>query len=60
MPDIDTEFKEDEIDDLKWAANQLGMTIDEFTAHAANQLVKNTKEDMRKRIENPKSLKKLK
>ena len=60
MPDIPTDFKESEIDDIKWAANQLGMTAEEFTAHAANQLVKNSKEDMRKRIENPKSLKKLK
>lgn len=60
MPDIPTDFKESEIDDIKWAANQLGMTVEEFTAHAANQLVKNSKEDMRKRIENPKSLKKLK
>lgn len=60
MPDIPTDFKEDEIDDLKWAANQLGMTVDEFTSHAANQLVKNSKEDMRKRIENPKSIKVIK
>lgn len=57
MPDIPTSFKEDELEDLKWAANQLGMTTEEFTAHAANQLVKNTKEDMRKRIQNPKSIK---
>lgn len=60
MPDIPTDFKEDELDDLRWAANQLDMTVEEFTAHAANQLVKNSKEDMRKRIQNPKSLKKLK
>lgn len=60
MPDIPTHFKEDEIDDIKWAANQLGMTVDEFTAHAANQLVKKSKEDMRKRIENPKSIKIIK
>jgi len=60
MPDVLTEFKEKEIEDLEWAANQLGMTAEEFTTHAANQLVKNTKEDMRKRIQNPKSLKKLK
>lgn len=60
MPDIPTVFKEDEIDDLEWAANQLGMTVEQFTVHAANQMVKNTKEDMRKRIQNPKSLKKLK
>lgn len=60
MPDIPTDFKEDEIDDLQWAANQLGMTVEEFTAHAANQLVKKSKEDMRQRIQNPKSLKKLK
>lgn len=57
MPDIPTDFKEGELEDLQWAANQLGMTAEEFTAHATNQLVKNSKEDMRKRIENPKSLK---
>ena len=57
MPDIPASFKEDELEDLEWAANQLGMTVEEFTAHAANKLVKNTKEDMRKRIHNPKPLK---
>lgn len=60
MPDIPTEFKQSEIDDLQWAANQLDMTVEEFTAHAANQLVKKSKEDMRQRIQNPKSIKKLK
>ena len=60
MPDIPTSFKEDEIKDLEWAANQLGMTVEEFTAHAANQFVKNSKEDMRKRIENPKSIRVIK
>lgn len=60
MPDIPTSFKEDEIKDLEWAANQLGMTVEEFTAHATNQFVKNSKEDMRKRIENPKALKIIK
>lgn len=57
MPDIPTSFKEDELEDLEWAASQLGMTIEEFTAHAANQLVRNTKEDMRKRIHNSNSIK---
>lgn len=57
MPDIPASFKEDELEDLEWAANQLGMTIEEFTAHAANQLVRNTKEDMRKRIHNSNSIK---
>ena len=60
MPDIPTDFKESELDDIKWAANQLGMTKEQFTAHAANRLVKKSKEDMRQRIENPKSIKKLK
>ena len=39
MPDIPASFKEDELEDLEWAANQLGMTVEEFTAHAANRLV---------------------
>lgn len=60
MPDIPTDFKEEEIDDIKWAANQLGMTVEEFTAHAANQLIKNTREDARKRIQNPNALKIIK
>lgn len=60
MPDIPTSFRDDETEDLEWAANQLGMTVEEFTAHATNQFLKNSKEDMRKRIENPKALKIIK
>lgn len=60
MPDVPTDFKDDEIDDLKWAAEQLGMTVEEFTTHATKRLVRNTKEDMRKRIQNPQSIKVIK
>lgn len=60
MPDISTSFRDDELEEIQWAANKIGMTVEEFTAHAANQIVRNTKEDMRKRIQNPKAFKKLK
>lgn len=57
MPDIETEFKNDEeVKQLQWAAKQKGMTVEEFTAHAANQFVKQSKEDIRKRIQNPESI----
>jgi len=57
MPDIDTEFKdEEEMKRLRWAAEKKGMTVEEFTAHATNQFVKKTKDDIRKRIQNPESI----
>ena len=60
MPDIPTEFNQHEMNDLKLEANRLGMTEEEFVTHATNRFVKNAKEDMRKRIENPKSLRIIK
>ncbi len=58
MPDIETEFKNDEeIKQLRWAAEQKGMTVEEFTTYAANQFVKKSKDDIRKRIQNPDSIK---
>ncbi len=57
MPDIETDFKNDEeVKQLRWAAEQKGMTVEEFTAHAANQFVKKSKDDIRKRIQNPESI----
>lgn len=54
MPDIETEFKNDEeMKQLRWAAEKRGMTVEEFTTHAANQFVKQSKSDIRKRIQNP-------
>ena len=54
MPDIETEFKNDEeMKQLRWAAAQKGMTVEEFTTYAANQFVKKSKDDIRKRIQNP-------
>lgn len=60
MPDIETEFKEGEADDLKWAAEQLEMTVEEFTAYAAGRLVKSTREDMRQRLNSQSSIKIIK
>ena len=57
MPDIETDFKNDEeVRQLRWAAEQKGRTVEEFTAHAANQFVKKSKDDIRKRIQNPESI----
>lgn len=57
MPDIETEFKNDEeMKRLRWAAAQKGMTVEEFTAHATNQFVKKTASDIRKRLQNPDSI----
>lgn len=57
MPDIETDFKNDEeVKQLRWAAEQKGMTVEEFTAYAANQFVKKSKDDIRKCIQNPESI----
>ena len=53
-------FEDDELKDIKWAADLQGLTVEEFVSQAANKLVKNIKEDARKRIYNPKSIKILK
>ena len=61
MPDIETEFKDDEeMKRLRWAAKQKGMTVEEFATHATNRFVKKTKDDIRKRIQNPDSIKIIK
>lgn len=60
MPDIPTSFEDDELKDIKWAADLQGLTVEEFVSQAANKLVKNIKEDARKRIYDPKSIKILK
>lgn len=60
MPDIPTSFEDDELKDIKWAADLQGLTVEEFVSQAANKLVKNIKEDARKRIYDPKSIKLLK
>lgn len=60
MPEIQTSFNDDEIQDIEWAAKKYGLTVDEFVSQATNRLVKNIKEDARKRIQNPKSLKVVK
>lgn len=57
MPDIQTSFRDDELEDIEQYAQKLGLTVDEFVSHATNNLVKNIKEDARKRIQNPQSLK---
>ena len=60
MPDIPTSFEDDELKDIKWAADLQGLTVEEFVSQAANKLVKNIKEDARKRIYDPRSIKILK
>lgn len=60
MPDIPTSFKDDDYEDVKWAAELQGLTVEEFVSQAANGLVKNIKEDARQRVYNPKSIKILK
>lgn len=60
MPDIPTSFKDDDYEDVKWAAELQGLTVEEFVSQAANGLVKNIKEDARQRVHNPKSIKILK
>ena len=60
MPDIPTSFEDDDFEDVKWAAETQGLTVEEFVSQAANGMVKNIKEDARKRIYNPKSIKILK
>ena len=57
MPEILTSFTDDQMQEIKLAAQRQGLTVDEFVSQATNRLVKNIKEDARKRIQNPKSLK---
>ncbi|WP_201595372.1 hypothetical protein [Psychrobacter vallis] len=60
MPDISTSFRDDEWETIKEAAELQGLTVEEFVSHATNRLVKNIKEDARKRIYNPKAPKIIK
>lgn len=60
MPDISTSFRDDEWETIKEAAELKGLTVEEFVSHATNRLVKNIKEDARKRIYNPKAPKIIK
>lgn len=60
MPDIPTSFDDDEFEDVKWAAELQGLTVEEFVSKAASGMVKNIKEGARKRVHNPKSIKLLK
>lgn len=60
MPDISTSFRDDEWEKIKEAAESQGLTAEEFVSHATNRLVKNIKEDARKRIYNPKAPKIIK
>ncbi|WP_286707954.1 hypothetical protein [Psychrobacter sp. UBA2514] len=61
MPDNDQpSFSEDELEDIKRAAEIMGMTVEELVSYSANRYVKRVKEDARKLIYNPKSIKILK
>lgn len=60
MPDIPTSFEDDDFEDVKWAAEMQGLTVEEFVSQAANGLVKNIKEDARKRAHDPNAIKILK
>ena len=57
MPDIPASFRDEDMKDIKWAADLQCLTVEEFVGQATNRLVENTKEDARKRLQNPKSLK---
>lgn len=61
MPeDISTSFKDDDFEEVKWAAESQGLTVEEFVSHATNRLVKKIKGDARNRVNDPKSIKLLK
>lgn len=61
MPDNDApSFNKDELEDIKRAAEIMDMTVEELVSHSTNRYVKRVKEDARKLIYNPKSIKILK
>jgi hypothetical protein len=60
MPDIPTSFEDDDLKDIRAAAESQGLTVEEFVSHATNKLVKSIKEGARQRVHDPKSIKILK
>ena len=61
MPDNDLpSFSEDELEDIKRAAEIMGMTVDELVSHATKRHVKRVKDYARKSMYNPDSIKLLK
>lgn len=61
MPDNDQpSFSQDELEDIKRAAEIMSMTVDELVSHSTNRYVKRVKEDARKLIYNPKAIKIIK